>query len=71
MRAKVKLVGLLATIVAASVSLTLAPSTAVAAVSEAVDCPNSSCYGGPFCTYDSSWACFLGPIWCEGNERCV
>jgi hypothetical protein len=70
MRAKAKLIVLLATVVAGSGSVILAPTTAAATVGEVLDCPNTSCYGGPFCTYDSGWACFLGPIWCDGNERC-
>lgn len=69
MRSKAKLVALLTVIVAASAQVVVMPQEAEAS-NIAMICPNTSCYGGPYCTYDPGWGCFLGPLWCDGNERC-
>jgi len=74
MRAKVKLLVLLTTVVAVSGSLTLAPSTAEATVqlgpTTSAECPNTSCHAAPYCHFDVMWACYLYAGGCDGNEPC-
>ena len=71
MKTKMRLLVALTAVVMVGATFTLSAPAAVAETTASLNpCPNTYCYGQPWCNYWAGESCVLLPSTCDGNLGC-